>query len=444
MNSEKRTVGQFIDEIGSTKYTAFVVTMLAIATMFDGFDYMLVPYTMSQIATDWGLDPIATGSLTSWSMIGLIVGGAVGGLLADKFGRKVMLVISVTLFSLFTIPVCFAPNFTVFAACRILAGLALGSMLPLSISCTSELVPSKRRAVYISTVCAMMTVGYVLASLVAMAIIPLWGWRPVFLVSGVGLLFAILLGIAMPESPNWLVNAGRNEKAAAVLNKFAKSSGKDIVVEPNMLTVAKKEVVVEKSTMKALFGSKEMVVTTLSLWVVYFCAMFCIYGINAWLPSLLLQKGFDLAGSYTFSMANNFAGIFGNIFVGWVVSQIGKKKGPLVGFACAAVAILIMAYITGGTVILLVAACLMGWCINMMPASINPVAPEMYQTSARSTGVAWMQSIGRLAGFLSPIIVGVVVAAGFDYSSTLAVFAIPAVIAMIFILVFFKDGESKI
>ena len=124
------TISEVIDSFGVNKFTWKVFFFLGFAMVFDGYDYMSVSYTMPQIKAEWGLTAVQTGSLSSWSLFGLILGGAIAGILSDKFGRKKTLTFSIATYALLTIPIYFAPSFAFFAVFRVLAGVGLGACIP--------------------------------------------------------------------------------------------------------------------------------------------------------------------------------------------------------------------------------------------------------------------------------------------------------------------------
>jgi MFS family permease len=152
--------------------------------VFDGYDYMVVSYTMPQISAEWALNKVQTGSLSSWSLFGLIIGGACAGIISDKIGRRKTLIYSIAAYSLLTIPIYFCTSFEQFAFFRALAGVGLGACIPVVTTIFSESTPTSRRALFITFGMAWMIVGWVLGGLIPTLLVPHHGWRVCYLIGG--------------------------------------------------------------------------------------------------------------------------------------------------------------------------------------------------------------------------------------------------------------------
>ncbi|NLA87241.1 MAG: aromatic acid/H+ symport family MFS transporter, partial [Clostridiales bacterium] len=171
------SISEVIDSFGVNKFTWFMFFLLGFAMIFDGYTYMTVPYTMSTIRHEWNLSTLATSSLTSWSMIGIVAGAVISGILSDKFGRKKTLTFAIAIYSAFTIPIYFAQSFIFFAVFSVAAGLGLGACVPVVTTVFSEITPTKQRSIFVTFGMAWMIVGWFLAGLIATAVTESLGWR---------------------------------------------------------------------------------------------------------------------------------------------------------------------------------------------------------------------------------------------------------------------------
>jgi AAHS family 4-hydroxybenzoate transporter-like MFS transporter len=431
----KFSISEVIDSFGVNRFTWFVFFFLGFAMVFDGYDYMIVSYTMSAIKADWGLNAVQTGSLSSWSLIGLIIGGAVSGILSDKFGRKRTLSFAIAAYSLLSIPIYFAPNFITFATFRVLAGVGLGSCIPIVTTIFSESTPTKRRALFITFGMAWMIVGWVLAGVVGTLLIPKFGWRICYLIGGIPFLYSIFLFFKMPESIYWLVSKGRYEDATKELQRFEKTAtGKVTDWDPKAIIIPPKAKV---SGPKALF-SKNYRVATAGVWITYFCGTFIVYGINAWLPSLMEEKGFSAATA----IVNNAAAVIANCSAGFIAEAIGRRKNVISAYLVAAVAVVLMAFISDSTVLVIFANIFMGFSMNYAITAVQPLMAESYPTEFRNTGVAWCQAFGRIGGALAPIIAGAIIGLGLGYSMSFLFYIIPALVGALGAVLFIRN-ETK-
>ncbi|MBP2637909.1 MAG: hypothetical protein H6Q72_3816 [Firmicutes bacterium] len=437
--AKKFTISEVIDSFGVNKFTWSIFFFLGMSMVFDGYDYMVVSYTMPQISAEWALNKVQTGSLSSWSIFGLILGGAMAGIISDKIGRKKTLVYSIATYSLLTIPIYFVQSFEWYAFFRVLTGMGLGACIPVVTTMFSETAPTNRRALFITFGMAWMIVGWVLGGLIPTIVVPLYGWRLCYLIGGIPFLYAIFLHFQMRESAHWLANNGRKEEAVKVLQDIERiATGKTTEWDINDLIVPQKSKVVGP---KAIF-SKDYRLATAGIWLTYFCGCFIVYGINAWLPSLMLEKGLKLSSAYGLAIANNAAAVLANCSTGFVAEIIGRRKNLICSYFIAGTSILIMAYVPSNFAAILAANIFMGFAINYAITAVQPLMAESYPTEFRNTGVAWCQAFGRLGGALAPIVAGLIMAMNLGPQMSFLFYIIPAMVGGLAAYLFVKK-ETK-
>ncbi|WP_425805595.1 MFS transporter [Desulfitobacterium sp. Sab5] len=433
------SVSEVMDSFGVNKFTWKIFFFLGMAMVFDGYDYMIVSYTMPQIAQEWALNAVQKGSLSSWSLLGLVLGGTISGIISDKFGRKKTLMYSIFAYSLLTIPIYFSHSFMAFAFFRIVAGIGLGACIPVVTTVFSESTPTNRRAVFITFGMAWMIVGWVLAGLLATALVPKVGWRICYLIGGFPMLYSIFLYFRMHESAYWFANKGRKEEAVKELKYIEEiAKGKCTDWDPQALIVPERP---KQAGVGALF-SKEYRSATAGVWIMYFSGCFIVYGINAWLPSLMLEKGLKLTSAYGLAVAQNAAAVIANCSTGFVAEAIGRKKNLLFSFVVSAVAIIIMANIGSSFAAILAANIFLGFAVNYAITAVQPLMAESYPTEFRNTGVSWCQAFGRFGGAAAPIVAGIIVGLNLGYSMSFMFYVIPAVIGALAAILFVKK-ETK-
>jgi MFS transporter, AAHS family, 4-hydroxybenzoate transporter len=433
------TISEVVDSLGVNKFTWSVFFFLGAAMVFDGYDYMVVSYTMPQISAEWALSKIQTGSLSSWSLFGLIIGGACAGIISDKIGRRKTLIYSIAAYSLLTIPIYFSASFVQFAFFRVLAGIGLGACIPVVTTIFSESTPTSRRALFITFGMAWMIVGWVLGGLIPMLLLPHHGWRVCYLIGGVPFLYSVFLYLRMRESAYWLANKGRKKEAVEILAYIeSRATGKVTPRDPDALVVPPAPKVVGP---QALF-SRDYRMITAGVWITYFCGCFSVYGLNAWLPSLMLEKGFKLASAYGLSVANNAAAIIANCSTGFVAEIIGRRPNLIMSYLLAGFAVVLMAFVGGGFFAILAANIFMGFAVNYAITAVQPLMAEGYPTEFRNTGVSWCQAFGRIGGALAPIVAGIIMGRQLGMRISFLFYVIPAAVGALAAFVFLKK-ETK-
>ena len=494
------TVSEVIDSFGINGHTWLMFVLLGLANIFDGYDFMVVNSTNTYLAASFGLvdwstgkavtNSAAVGSLTTWGLLGMVLGGACGGVMSDKLGRKRMLIIACLFYGVFTLPQAFSPNLPFFAAFRLIAGFGVGSCIPVVTTCFSETIPGKHRGVFVTFGMAFMVAGWVLAGIVCGAIcghsyateaeaaaagtgfglfdivIHLANgkytnevWRLCYLIGALPILYGIILIFAMHETPHWYANTGNKEKAVVELKKLAKAAGKDLpdnITAENMVLPPKPA----KTGPNVLF-SKKFIVGTAAVWTTYFVGQFCVYGMNAWIPSWFQTVGYSAADSVNLQTWNNVAAIASNVSVGFVSDRIGRKKNLCLSWILCIIAIILCSiFIVNDPnnekfVLYVILMLLFGFCLNYAITAVQPLMPESYPTALRNTGVAWCQAFARFGGSASSIVLGSIASlpmfamtmadgtTGKNFSMVVLILIIPFALAFICSVLFVKETGGK-
>lgn len=441
-NEDKFTVSDALDSIGLNKFTWSIFFLVGLAMMFDGYDYMIVSYTMPQIAAEWSLDAVAKGSLSSWSMVGLVIGSFLAGPLSDSFGRKKIITGSVFFYGLLTIPVFFAPNFLFFAIFRVIAGVGLGVCTPIVTTLFAEFTPTRYRSFFVTFGMAWMIVGWVLAGVIGTAVVQLATWHWAYLIGGIPAVFSFFLWKFLPESPHWHANKGNTQKAAEVLHRIERRAGKKIsfnISSENIIIPPKPKT----AGPKAVLSSKYIKIT-IGFWIIYFAGNFAIYGVNAWLPSLMLERGYEVTSAYALAIAQNAAAVVANCTTGVMAEKLGRRRNLIVGFVASIVAIILAAQVSGAYALVLGAMIFLGFALNYMITALQPLMAESYPTEFRNTGVGMTAAVGRTGGIVAPIILGALISLNLGYSTTFMFLLIPIIIGMLAAIILVqKETKGK-
>jgi len=243
----------------------------------------------------------------------------------------------------------------------------------------------------------------------------------------------------MRESAYWLASKGRKKEAVEILAYIeTKATGKAAPRDPNALVVPPAPKVVGP---KALF-SRDYRMITAGLWITYFCGCFTVYGLNAWLPSLMLEKGFKLTSAYSLAIANNASAVIANCLTGFVAEIIGRRPNLIMSYLLGGFSIILMAFVGGGFTTILAASIFMGFAINYAITAVQPLLAESYPTEFRNTGVSWCQAFGRIGGALAPIVSGAVMGMQLGIRISFLFYVIPAAIGALAAFLFIKK-ETK-
>lgn len=436
---KKFKVSEIIDRIGLGKFSLMVFFLIGLVMVFDGLDYMIVSYTMPQIGKEWGLTKIQTGSLVSWGMLGLIMGGLIIGPLSDKIGRKKAMIIGCLVYSLSNVPIYFAPNYGFFAFFRVLSGVGIGAVVSAAITMVSEFAPTKNRGVMTASVFSFYGVGFIIAALLGMNVVPVYGWRLCYLLAAIPAIYGFILIFILPESPYWLVSKGRGAEAIKVLNRAERMSNRAITsIDPDDLYNPPKPA---KVGIKALL-TRDFRKMTIALFALTFCGLLLSYGITVWMPSLLLAKGYGLTKSYTYALMGNLATVVGGALAGFSADYFGRKKNLIFAYILSIIT-LVLVGVSQATWAIVTFAVLVQIFVTLGQSGINPIQAETFPTEFRNTGVSWTQGFGRFGGLITPLLVGGLVQMGVSFSGIFYSFCIPAGISLIISVFIIRETKGS-
>ncbi len=483
MDKKEFTVSEVIDSIGISGHTWLVFVLLIFAMIFDGYDFMIVNTTNLFVAhTFWPneANPGALmGSLTTWGLLGMVIGGAIGGILSDKYGRKTMLTIAVIFYGLFTLPQAFANDLVFFAVFRMIAGLGVGCCIPIVTTIFSESIPSKNRGVFITFGMAGMVAGWVLAGLIGNPIsnatepiIPglcelveyvettptgevvsntmYANWRLCYLIGALPVIYGIVLFFCLHETPHWYANSGQLEKACERLTQIEMATRHtEHAYDPKYLVVPPKPA---KTSVTVLFSSK-YIIATCAIWSAYFVGQFCVYGMNAWLPAWFKGIGYSATEAVALQTWNNVAAIASNVAVGFVSDRIGRKRNLAFSWLFCIVAIILCSlFVVPNNFVLCIALMLLfGFALNYAITAVQPLMPESYPTAIRNTGTSWCQAFARFGGSASSIVLGGIASMAMfqtaegltNWSMVVLVLIVPFALGFLCTVLFVKETAGK-
>jgi AAHS family benzoate transporter-like MFS transporter len=433
------TVAQWSDRLSFNRFHALVMALAGMILVFDGYDAQIIAYVMPQLIKEWHLSPLVAGSMASYGFVGLMIGAAAFGTCADRIGRKKGLMIALTIFSVFSGAAYWAPNFQVFCILRFLAGVGMGGAMPLTITLVTEFAPAKIRGKAVSTMFAGFTLGWAVAALVAMIVIPLLGWRMVLLFGFLPVLCLPVLKASLPESVRFLAAKGRYDDAILEVRQMEKAAGlppAEWTRESFQMSSGQPH-----GSLAQLFTSKLAFMTVL-LWATYFLNLLVVYGLATWLPSLLVKAGFSLVKSYSFGMIQAMGATAGGFFLGWMMDRFGRKSALVFAYLAGGIVIALFGMVSSNALLYLVGAATGVFVIGAQIAQ-HVVTGELYPTNVRSTGVGWALTAGRFGSIAGPLLGGALQMAGFSFTEYFLVFAIPSFLCAGLVLLYRVNVKNE-
>ncbi|WP_303228846.1 MFS transporter [Comamonas kerstersii] len=380
-------------------YSWKALTGSAVGYAMDGFDLLILGFMLSAISADLHLTPGQAGSLVTWTLIGAVFGGIVFGALSDRYGRIRVLTWTIMLFAIFTGLCAFATGYWDLLIYRTIAGIGLGGEFGIGMALAAEAWPAKHRARVSSYVALGWQVGVLAAALLTPLLLPVIGWRGMFLVGVIPALVAWIIRNKIHE-PEVFVRKPKERKAS----RFE----------------AFKLLVKDKATTKVSIGV--IVLTSVQ--------NFGYYGIMIWMPSFLSkQLGFSLTKSSMWT-AVTIVGMMAGIWIfGQLADRIGRKPSFLIFQLGAVIMVLTYSQLSDPTAMLWAGAVL-GMFVNGMMGGYGAVMSEAYPTGARATAQNVLFNIGRGVGGLGPVVVGAV-AMAYGFQMAIALLAAIYVLDMI-------------
>lgn len=378
----------------------------------DAMDVGLISFILAALAQQWDLTKAEGGWIASVGFIGMALGASLGGLLADRFGRRQVFALTLLVYGLATGASALAGGIVVLLVLRFFVGLGLGAELPVASTYVSEFAPARIRGRLIVVLEAFWAVGWTAAALIGYFVVPLSndGWRWAFALGAVPAVYALVVRWGLPESPRWLASRGRLAEAERVVLNF--ESDADVVSraakfnEPNSQAVT-----VTVSSRVCTLWSAEFRVRTVSIWLVWFCVNFAYYGAFIWIPSILVDAGYDLVRSFGFTLVITLAQLPGYAVAAWLIEVWGRRATLSVFLVGSAVSAVFFGNADGEAAIIVSGMALSFFNLGAWGA-LYAVTPEIYPTSLRATGAGWAAGVGRIASIVAPLLVPVLLVAG--------------------------------
>jgi MFS transporter, AAHS family, 4-hydroxybenzoate transporter len=396
--------------VGAFQLRAFL--LCALVLFVDGFDVQCITYVVPTITREWGLVRGQLWPALTAGLVGVMLGAMLLAPLADRVGRRRVIVYSCVAFGALTLLTLAADSLLSLVVLRFLTGLGLGSALPNALGLASEYAPHKHRALVVMFVGSGISLGAIAAGIAATQLVGPFGWRAMFVVGGLlPLALAVLLASGLPESIRFAaLLANRRDEAKRLLRKLAPALDNDVDVVSHYAQAG-------KATVLDLFAGGRGV-ATLCLWIAFFMSLLNVYLAINWLPTSLEASGYTAVQASGMTTVYHVGGVVGTYAFGLTMDRLGAHRMVFVALLLAGVGFYTFATATDmpqwpTTAVLALA----GVGVIGAQVGVNALATITYPVAMRATGLGWALGVGRVGSIVGPTIIGLMLASAADARS---------------------------
>ncbi len=405
-----------------------VLAVVGVSILFDGYDLVIYGAVLSTLLDDpshiGALSPAVAGTLGSYAMIGVMIGALSAGAVGDRLGRRKVMLTAIAWFSIGMALTALSNSIAMFGFLRFLTGLGVGMIVATGGAIIAEFAPRNRRNLFNAIVYSGVPAGGVLASILALLVEDVIGWRGLFMIGATPLIFLLPFAwFCLPESPRWLVARGRTLEAQALCKRLDLPMDEFVVEKPSPTGVP------EKTGFAGIFA-RNYLAGTLLIGAMSFIGLLSTYGLNTWLPKIMESNGASSHDSLYSLLFLNGGAVVGGLIASWFADRIGAKTIITSTFFLAALCLASLPFISSWP-LMYSAIALAGIGVLGTQVLTYGLTSNYFGTACRAAGVAWCAGFGRLGGIAGPAIGGIIIGAGFGPTYAFFIFAGAAVVGAI-------------
>ncbi len=425
-----------LDRSAFTPRHSIMYASVILGHLFDGFDINMMGTVLPGISREFHLTPASAGYLASSVFIGMLVGSAVVGTLADRIGRKRALLFAVLFYGTLSLIAATAWSYRSLVAMRMIEGFGLGAEVPLVFTYLSEFIPIRQRGFLLASSVFFWQLASFLAALAATYVIPAYGWRGMFVVGGLPSFIVAFLIARLPELARFMMASGRVAEAERVVRWLS-------TVPPDQVPAASVPQSDREGRLRDLLRPGYLR-ATLSVWIMHFCGGTVFFGLGVWLPTVFVHMGFPLVRSFYFTAAITGAGALGNLAGGLLLDRLGRRPTLTAFFLLGAVFMLAWSQAEGAVTIVTLGAATAFFGAGGAGGLLFTYTSEIFPTRFRGAEVGCAAGWQRIGGIIAPSVLGLLLAShpnSVVFFETLAGVLLVGAIAM-FTLGFETRGKS--
>lgn len=409
------------------------VLVLCLAVMLaalDGFDVLATAFVAPALSLAWSVDKTALGVLLSSGLAGMAGGSLLLSPLADVFGRRPVVFVGLILMTLGSLLSAFCTQIPELAACRVITGLGIGVMVPLTLSIAAEFSNGRRRPFAVAVTSVGFTVGSMIGGLVAAGLLKHFSWPSVFMSGAVaGVIFIPLVILFLPESPAFLLNR-RPPNALEKLNRvLARLKHPELAALP-VVTLR------GKPSYRSLFAP-ELIGTTVLLSLVFMLISTSVYFLLSWLPQLIADSGFPPETGSRVSAITSLVGIVSALLLGLIANRVGPRLMAGIGMIGFGISLGIFGFMPPVLALLLLSASACGFFLSGTTGVFYATLAASFPPLSRVTGIGFVIGVGRVSSIVGPALAGWMFTKGLSRSEVVLFFSAAPILAGAVLLTFF-------
>jgi AAHS family 4-hydroxybenzoate transporter-like MFS transporter len=394
-------ISEIIDNSKLGAFQIGIFVLCGLCLIIDGFDVQAMGFVAPALINDWHVAAPALGPVFSAALFGVLVGSLLFSMLADKIGRRPVLIMATLFFGLMTFWAGRANSLNELLTARFIAGMGLGGIMPNAVALIGEFSPSKSRAAIVMIVANGFNIGAAFGGFLAAWLIPSYGWRSVFyLGAAVPTVIAIIMTFLLPESLQFLVLQG---KKLHQVTKWLKRIEPAVTGDSNRYVVREQKR--EGVPAMHLFSEGRALVTSI-LWMIFFINLLNLYLLASWLPTVVRTSGYATSTAVLVGTTLQVGGLLASFVMAAFVRRLGLIPVLLIGFFIGAASIGLIGVVAATLSLLFLVVFLAGWGVVGNQGTLNALASSYYPTYLRSTGVGWCLGIGRIGAIVGPLFAG--------------------------------------
>ncbi|MBX5468212.1 MAG: MFS transporter [Firmicutes bacterium] len=427
------TPADFLDELPMTRFHWLLVLGVVLAQILDGYSATANSFVLPEVIRRFALSPIQAGTLASVTNFGLLIGALGFAILADRMGRRAIFQLVLLTYAFGGLISAVAPTYAVLLGGRFVAGLGIGAEFPVAFALLAEYSPKRYRAWLIALGPLCYGLGYVLAGVLALAVVPFWGWRGLFWISVAPALVIVYIRRFIPESVRYLLSKGHRDEATAILEHVARAARRPL---PVLTLNAEPTASAPAIGLSAAFRRSFRYLLALSL--LYFLFFIQTFGNTAWLPTLFVKAGYSVMHSFTFTLIVFSALPCAEALGGWLQDVIPRRWAIVALGVFGAVFFILFGqafqhrWPTPWTVAADVLSVLTA---NGVIAILYTLGTELFPTRIRSTAMGIVTAVGRIGAIVGPLLVGALLQLGTPIPTMINVVATPLLLGALVALI---------